>query len=564
MNLIIKEKEIEKIVLEYILKVRQIEEDSCRILKEQIVNLMSRVMLRVNQQLKNLEQAKRYDKLYFHVEDIRSRYDAYVKLVEANGHLLVDKHVRDIFFGIRDMAVDALETIPQRKDNPITYERMVLISAGILKIKQHYNEALENDQRQCSIGNQVTKESLLTYMNDYVMTFFEASIDQVQEELSGLLSLMTIQEESNKYKNFILDQAEELGSLEMLTLQNLSDGREEDASKQLVVDLAEQISELYYITKKIKETMDLEALAEVSPESIIAIEDIHEIVSEHIFGHSDEVRSLFARIDSEKEDSVNEIKAIISSEVNHQNIEINQQITRESSGYQLLSSQLVVVFGEAIHKFEALDVTYETQVGHAIAEGIITTMGLKLDSMREKDTEYQINKKNLNTELERELMQQKHSFLEQSADILEHALGGDDQTLHRLQQQFHNKVDQVKLRYKNFDMNYLKTDLLFELRTFEELVEHSLKKLIEHEPKSAKMMTDIMISTLERSRDILSSHRIEFIIPKEHEKFDGKYHEVMMAETTTGFAKGEIIKTTNIGYKLKDFVILRASVIAAK
>jgi len=46
--------------------------------------------------------------------------------------------------------------------------------------------------------------------------------------------------------------------------------------------------------------------------------------------------------------------------------------------------------------------------------------------------------------------------------------------------------------------------------------------------------------------------------------FNGKEHEVLIAETSEGFAKGEIIKVINPGYKRGDFILTRANVIAAK
>ncbi len=57
---------------------------------------------------------------------------------------------------------------------------------------------------------------------------------------------------------------------------------------------------------------------------------------------------------------------------------------------------------------------------------------------------------------------------------------------------------------------------------------------------------------------------VDIIAPKPHDIFNGKEHEVIMAEKNNDFKKGEIIKLINSGYKNKNYIILRANVIAAK
>ena len=46
--------------------------------------------------------------------------------------------------------------------------------------------------------------------------------------------------------------------------------------------------------------------------------------------------------------------------------------------------------------------------------------------------------------------------------------------------------------------------------------------------------------------------------------FNGREHEVLMAEVKEGFKKGEIIKTLNKGYRFNDQIILKANVVACK
>ena len=62
---------------------------------------------------------------------------------------------------------------------------------------------------------------------------------------------------------------------------------------------------------------------------------------------------------------------------------------------------------------------------------------------------------------------------------------------------------------------------------------------------------------------VLSRNGVEIIAPEPHDAFDGKAHEVMMAEPHEGFRKGEIVKVMNSGYRQDGVVLMRANVIAA-
>jgi len=62
----------------------------------------------------------------------------------------------------------------------------------------------------------------------------------------------------------------------------------------------------------------------------------------------------------------------------------------------------------------------------------------------------------------------------------------------------------------------------------------------------------------------LRKNNITPIRPNPQEIFNGKEHEVLVAEKQEGFNKGEIIKLVGSGYRYKDVVLMRANVIAAR
>ena len=114
---------------------------------------------------------------------------------------------------------------------------------------------------------------------------------------------------------------------------------------------------------------------------------------------------------------------------------------------------------------------------------------------------------------------------------------------------------------------FKKEQLLFECSTFEEILHYSVSRLREVSESDAPEVHAFVAAIDEnaaRLSSILTCRGITLMQPSPHDMFNGREHEVLMAEEREGFAKGEIIKFINSGYKEKDIVLIRANVIAAK
>ncbi|MDR1542053.1 MAG: nucleotide exchange factor GrpE [Clostridiales bacterium] len=112
--------------------------------------------------------------------------------------------------------------------------------------------------------------------------------------------------------------------------------------------------------------------------------------------------------------------------------------------------------------------------------------------------------------------------------------------------------------------SFRKENILFEISTFEEILQYSVSRLRESEVCGVKDYVQFIDeSTLEIER-LLESHGISLIKPKPHDMFNGKEHEVLVVEKNESFGKGEIIKLMTSGYRQEEFILLRANVIAAR
>lgn len=104
--------------------------------------------------------------------------------------------------------------------------------------------------------------------------------------------------------------------------------------------------------------------------------------------------------------------------------------------------------------------------------------------------------------------------------------------------------------------------LLYEISTYEEIIFYSISRLREtDEHTEAVMLADDTILSLQT---LLKKNNIDVICPQPHDMFNPKEHEILIAESNPGFAKGEIVKLMNSGYRQGDVVLLRANVIAAR
>ena len=111
---------------------------------------------------------------------------------------------------------------------------------------------------------------------------------------------------------------------------------------------------------------------------------------------------------------------------------------------------------------------------------------------------------------------------------------------------------------------YKKDHLLFECSTFEEILHYSVSRLRVSENAAVLVFVAAVDAGMARLEAMLAAYGITMIRPEPHEVFNGREHEVLMAEVHSGFQKGEIVKYMNSGYREGETVLLRANVVAAK
>lgn len=564
MHLFIKEKEIEKIVLEHLLRIRKIEEEVCVLIRQQIDQMTARILLMINQNLKNKDYSKKYECLYRLMEVSRDQYEQFIQRVEREAHIIDDETVRDIFVGIQEIAINTAADIEETDDNPIAYERMVMISAGILKIKQYLQNDMADEYGQCNIGNHVDKAELIEYMNRHVTEFFENALPKIHEIIDDTITSLSIREAAKPYMDRMMDQKHKLETLVLVQIDVIEDRLHSAESEEVVRALTAILQEIYQQTLTVEQRIRSVQNEQISSEEIITMEEIQVIIEDHLLSRSPKVTGLLQSVEDNRQDSLTELLDKVTDELDNLTGQTVSEIKESSAPYQILSCQILELFSKAALQLRDMAVECQTEEGARITAGILETMDLKAEVLKEKDMEYQISKKDVSIVEEKKLYDIKAEFESQAESILNEAIDGSNEGFLGVQGKFKRRVDAIKSSHMKHDMTYLRNDLLFELRTFDELVRHSVEKLAEYEKDNAEPVIAVMKHVYTQSRKALNRNGILFLEPEPHEKFNGKLHEIMIAEEAEGFTKGEVIKCQNIGYIKDDYVIMRANVVAAK
>lgn len=115
----------------------------------------------------------------------------------------------------------------------------------------------------------------------------------------------------------------------------------------------------------------------------------------------------------------------------------------------------------------------------------------------------------------------------------------------------------------NLIINLKKECLLYEISTYEEIINHSVLILRQNNEEEVKTFVKFIDEATNDIDKIILKQNIQKIYPDAYNKFDSKEHTVIIVENKDGYKKGEIIKVINSGYKENDVVLIKANVICA-
>ena len=559
----ISEKEIEKIVLEHIVNAQKVEETSRELLKYAFEQISSRILLQVKLHIENNNRFKSVEKLYIETQNFKKRYEKYLEF-DYNEDIHSENE-KEILRGVFKTVNNALDEFPAQQDNPIEYERSLIVTSGLLKIKEGMNMRQEETVNSFELSSTLNI-SFGELLNQHMRDKYESYYDSLNNEVTAILTELNDSEkrkELQKYvsflegqelmlKNFIYINLEIGQEMESLSTSSELTGKYIYPLRQLFQDIHTSISDVKHVFRKKQEFKPLE------------IRNIDKIIEANIL-RDKRLKELIEIIEDDKNNTVDRIITHINDELTKTSTTELKKIKNNSTKFELLSFIIIELFEECLECVVGFNLDkIDNDIHTKIIQGVTDTLHLKYDSLKDKDSAYHLAKKESYLEYSEAFIQFKNNFEQECESYLEEAISGSTTSFSLAQGKFLKMIEKQNEDSLEFDLDYYKKDILFELRTLEDLMHQSVDKLkVSSEDQCIKFvecveqMNRLIMSQLKRNN-------IVAIRPKEHDVFNGKLHEILVAEEVEGYNKGQIIRTQNSGYLYGNRVLVRASVIAAK
>lgn len=247
----------------------------------------------------------------------------------------------------------------------------------------------------------------------------------------------------------------------------------------------------------------------------------------------------------------------------------------------MMADDMMHVFSQIWQHYKDHEKELMATESTGIAAGIAETIGIKLESIEENKNDFShtcskiiVHAKQTNElpndEDKANLLALAFSvFIEEAplhtgdwATLLDSSV--NTQQMLELTKQWEQWRQQLQTQIQSKVKSFKRDILLYEASTFEEIIMYSVSRLKEIRHNTVADYVRLIENSSADLNDILKKHNIIAISPKPHDPFNGKEHDILMAEHNSAFQKGEVIKLMNSGYKQDDEVIIRANVIAAK
>ncbi len=179
----ISEKEIEKIVLEHVVNAKKVEDRSKELLKHAFEQITSRILLQVKLHIENSNSFKSVEKVYIETNNFKKRYLEYLEF-DYNKDIITDNEI-EILNGVFKSISDATQDFPEYTENPLEYERMLIISTGLLRIKEAMNTIQDEIVASFELPSSLNvsfSDVLFHHMHDRYVILFD-SLNEIVESI---------------------------------------------------------------------------------------------------------------------------------------------------------------------------------------------------------------------------------------------------------------------------------------------------------------------------------------------------------------------------------------------
>lgn len=571
MNLFIKEQDLDRSVLEQLLNRKKFEEKFTELFMRLLENDASLFLFVYKRELEAHNQLIEIESLHDFIGEIESIYTKCIEIFNKNSNRIDTPEIKEILQGITEALKSGLDLFPKDEDNMITVERISMISQAISIMKSAIRKSIESYMSgNLSIGFldlDVRKmiEALLNHV-------FEANMLQFKELHSAAmkdLNLFDKRVQGRKYMGFVSTVKNHMEVFKSIQPENIE-------VRDLGTTEMNTFRTILMIVQEIYKKLDTkeQKIFQVVNQKTFSMETIHQSFEvlmgyDQIMDHmmvNEELLDLFITYNNTKQEIISKTITSIADEARKTVMFSMQEIAEESKEFQLLSCQTVQYFKMAekdLQKLNLGDVPLTEELSKLLL-AIVETLQMKYETLKEKEYDYTVSKKENAVAYEKQLIDFCDVLMAKSEAYFEEMLSSSTRPFVAAHESYKKLFHQLLNHNLKFDLAYLKTDLLFEIVTLEELVKFSLPKLSLHEHTHVKEAVKVIQDCYKNIEKVLQKARIETLEPKIHEKFNGKEHEAIMVEKAIDFQKGEIVSVHTKGYTFEGLTVIRANVTAAQ
>ncbi len=492
------------------------------------------------------------EKIYDYYKMVIGYYKSAVKVYSLKRNEILSEEVKEIADGIIDILECQINKFnemiekTEKQSNPIVKEKEKIIDENFKLFSKDIiliYEKMKREFNNFNIDNYFENIYKLYFfsvkgcfirLNDIASrkvanTYYEA----LKEEMEALSVIIKVQ--ANVLERKLQYMEEEL--IVQSVLMNLREGYQH---------LSKQIDEM---EKGFKETVVYEKFIEKYNEDF-----------------KNKILSCLKRADKKSENSKKRFEYC-----NSVFISMLKEYSEEIRNIERIKTDIdeISFFGEKIvSKFQFLYDDWKINAGnysetdfYDIISGIAETVDIKIQNIQENVLEFLQKATVLTSEISNNEKYDRIFLLFEKYD------GSLEETINEIFFEINMLIDKygnVCKKTKKLILGLQKDCILFEISTFEEIMNYSVSRM----RNSKNLYVEAFVQNIDfvfgELKQVLSVVGVDIIAPKPHDIFNGKEHEVIMAEKNNDFKKGEIIKLINSGYKNKNYIILRANVIAAK
>jgi len=556
-----------------------------------------------------------YDDILFEcVKKLMGFYSSAIEYFELHSAELNTFSIKNLILDVYKVLNEQLRLFraqsPSKDENPVAVERIKLLSAGVafflLSFKDSEDFYRYDRVRASELAGQFTPEYFDSFIddiqNDIIESFVENNYPAYKKAVLACMSgLNSLQERKTLlyYYTLLSDETDALTFIARQTseikhelFRNAGNSVESDIVRGFLTIIGEAQSFYYTECQKLMAYFRAtEDAAVIQPESAEALCSAfgYMLANNRLIAKKDysETRIKYDAdiqlLKSRLEDNTELFTAPISARMNIK--ALMQETLRETDETALNAKEaaetIACLFARQVSYYRENTDNFFALAENDIIKGINETLMIKAEILAESisafgEKRFYLTGSDLElTSKEREqligeLFQiLRLGFLHED-DNGDDLLGKfyDDAVYTETIAAYRKRVTEICQREKEgaakAAKSFFKDSVLFEISTFEEILQYSVTRLRESDNDYVKDYVDMIDENARKIENTLDKAGITMIRPNPHDNFNGREHEILMAEHMEGFAKGETIKTMTSGYRLNGQILIRANIIAAK